>query len=102
MANRKVSLLWYCKTPKGWRRFPVLKSKNGRVRTGYVVDAGVEHYYPDGNFQLRTYEGRQTIFKPVGKDAAEALNARNRLAAILEIKAAHNRTEWRLVSVGSD
>jgi hypothetical protein len=87
MANRKVSLLWYCNTPRGWRRFPVLKSKNGRVRMGYVIEGGVERYFAQGHFELRHYEGRRTIFTPVGTNSGNALNARDRVEE-LQAKAA--------------
>jgi hypothetical protein len=97
MANRKVSLLWHCKTPKGWRRFPVLLAKNGRIRTGYVMESGVERYYPGGSFHLRSYHDRRTVFKPLGKDPRDALCARDRFAKILQAKAMLKGTNAEII-----
>jgi len=32
MANKKVALVRKCKTPDGWRYYPVAKSANGKVK----------------------------------------------------------------------
>jgi hypothetical protein len=37
--NKATTLIWYCKTPRGWRRFPVIE-ENGRVKLGHVFDHG--------------------------------------------------------------
>ena len=59
----KIALVWHCKTPRGWRRFPVLIIEEyGRrtVRHGWVNDGGIEAYYPEGRFQLRSFiNGKQ-------------------------------------------
>jgi hypothetical protein len=34
MANRNVTLVRQCKTEKGWRRYPAVIGKNGRVALG--------------------------------------------------------------------
>jgi hypothetical protein len=44
MANRKVTLLWFCKTSKGWRRFSVLMGANGRIKHGYVKAVQISPY----------------------------------------------------------
>jgi|HubBroStandDraft_5_1064220.scaffolds.fasta_scaffold34659_3 hypothetical protein len=72
MANRKVSLLWYCRTPRGWRRFTVV--------TGHQ---GVEVSYPEGRYELLVYEGRKPVYKRAGDNAADALTARDREAHML-------------------
>jgi integrase len=88
MANRKAVLLWYCRTPKGWRRFPIVMGGNNRVKTGYVIDKqGTEHYYPKGRFEIRTYEGSRPIYKRVRTDkGADALAARDREISLLTAK----------------
>jgi hypothetical protein len=48
MANRKVVLLRYCKTEKGWRRYPVAIGGNGRIRPNYVLVDGKPREYPEG------------------------------------------------------
>jgi integrase len=80
MANKKVSLVWYCKTPTGWRRFPAVMSPNGRIKTGTVIVEGREVKYPEGRFQLRMYNGKATVYKNAGATSAEALAARDRLS----------------------
>jgi hypothetical protein len=37
MANLTAKLVRICKTPQGWRRYPAVIGKNGRVRPGYVM-----------------------------------------------------------------
>jgi hypothetical protein len=83
MANRKVSLLWYCRTPRGWRRFTVVTGRNGRIRQGVVMDQGVEVSYPEGRYELLVYEGRKPVYKRAGDNAADALTARDREAHML-------------------
>jgi integrase len=69
-----VSLMWMAKTDTGWRRFPVVKAKNGRVQKGVALVDGKPTTLPDGHFEMRFYEGRQARYKNVGDDPTEALN----------------------------
>lgn len=78
MANLKVSLLRQCKTENGWRRYPAVVGKNGRVKPNYVIVAGEEKEFKTGYYQLRTYSGTRTIIKSVGARADEALVALNK------------------------
>lgn len=86
MGNRKVSLLWYCRTPRGWRRFPVVMGKNNRIQHSYVIDKGREVAYPDGRYELLMYQGRRPVYKRAGDNAADALTARDREAHFLIAK----------------
>ncbi len=56
MANRKVTLVWYCKTEKGWRRYPVLVGRNGKIRPGYVLVDGQPVLYAEGHYEIRYYK----------------------------------------------
>lgn len=87
MANRTVSLVRNCKTPDGWRRFPVVFSKNGRVKPDTVLVDGFERTYPEGVYQLRSYKGKAPQYTSVGKNAAQALNALVKASRVSEIKA---------------
>jgi integrase len=69
-------LYWHCKTPKGWRRFRVEPSTNGRLRKGWVKDNGVDANYPEGVYHLRTYKDGKTVFEVLTDDAAAALSTR--------------------------
>lgn len=68
MANRAVSLVWRCKTPYGWRRFPVLFDSHKRIRKGWVMEHGEESHYPIGHFQIRSYSGSRLVWTPVETD----------------------------------
>src|ERR1700733_5433606 len=83
MANRKVSLVRYCKTDVGWRRHQAAFGRNGRIRPGYVTVNGGQRHYPEGHYELRMYEGSKVLYKPVGDDPTEALNERDRQANLL-------------------
>ena len=83
MANRKVIALWYCKTPQGWRRYPVVIGRNGRIKLGYVTVKGAEHYCADGHFELRCYQGSKPIYKNIGNNPSEVLNKRDQEAQLL-------------------
>jgi integrase len=86
VANRKVILLWYCRTPKGWRRFPVVYGKNNRLKHGYVSLDGQQVHFPDGRYELRLYEGSKAVYKRAGENAADAVAARDREESLLVVK----------------
>lgn len=73
MANTTVTLIRYCKTDKGWKRYPVAMGKNGRIRPDYVVVDGKQVPYPIGHYELRFYDGRKLCYANVGKSAATAV-----------------------------
>src|ERR1700682_6419403 len=80
MASKATTLFWLCKTSDGWKRFPVIMAKNGGAKTGWVAEGGKEAHYPEGRFQIRTFEGGKRVWKNAGTDAAEALRQRDKLA----------------------
>ena len=86
MANVRVKLLWLCKTEAGYRRYPVLLAQNGRPRTGVVKVNGKEQKYPQGQFQLRYYEGRKAVYKTLGTDPVEALNGLRQFTSVRRLK----------------
>jgi len=86
MANLKASLLWHCKTDKGWQRLPVVFAKNNRIKLGVVLIDGKEQSYPDGAFHLRTYESRAMKYRNVGKNAAKALTELQREISLLKTR----------------
>jgi hypothetical protein len=85
---RDMVLVWRCKTATGWQRFPVLKSKNGKVKHGYVLVNGKEEHYPEGAYYIRFYEGGLTKYEPAGSDPVDALyqldKANRKRAAVQE------------------
>lgn len=87
MANKKITLVWLTKTDKGWRRFPVILAKNGRVKTGWVREAnGDSKCYPEGRFQVLHYVGSKPVYVNAGLDPGDALAMRDRLARRKEIE----------------
>ena len=78
MANKTVSIVRICKTERGWRRYPVVFGKNGRIRPGWVIVGGEEKYFENGRYELRLYRGRKLVYQPAGNTPAEALAARDR------------------------
>jgi integrase len=75
MANKKVSLYRKCKTPDGWKRYPVAMAANGKVKPDTVLVQGFETKYPVGHYELRTYEGSKTVWTRVTGNGTEALAA---------------------------
>lgn len=86
MPNTRVVLMRLCKTPKGWRRYPAVFSKNGKLKANTVLDGGEEKEYLIGRYQLRYYEGRKPVYKDVGENPSEALQARIRQVNLLLAK----------------
>ncbi|MDR3725281.1 MAG: hypothetical protein P4K83_12460 [Terracidiphilus sp.] len=70
--NKSTKLLWYCKTPRGWRRFPViyhLEKGMKLPKKGFVIDGGKEVEYPQGRFEIRQYNSeRRPVYMPVDSD----------------------------------
>lgn len=83
MSNRKVTLLKYVKTEKGWRRLHVAIAKNGRVRPHYVIVDGVDEFHPEGHYELKYYDGGKAVYRAVGEDPAEGLAIRDQQARLL-------------------
>ena len=83
MANRKVTLMRNCKTPKGWHRYEAAFSGNGRLRPGYALVDGKPAHFPEGRYELRFYEGSKVKYLNAGTDAAQALAARDKHAKLL-------------------
>ena len=73
MATKKISLLRLCKTPKGWKRLPIVMGKNGKIRPEYAVYEGMPTHFPEGHYELRMYVDRKAQYKNVGQDATQAL-----------------------------
>ena len=78
MANKKVTLIRRCKTPEGWRQYPVVMGKNGKVKPGFVLVGGVERYFPEGHYALRSYHGDKIVYERLSDQATDALAAKDR------------------------
>ncbi|CAN5750837.1 hypothetical protein BH10ACI4_BH10ACI4_17000 [soil metagenome] len=76
--KKSVALVWYCKTAKGWTRYPVVIGANNRIKLGFVMIAGTLTHCPEGRFEIRLYEGRKAVYKRAGDNAADAVAMRDR------------------------
>jgi hypothetical protein len=83
-----VNLVWRTRTDAGWKYFPVVVGRNGRIKKGAVKVDGQEVSYPDGHFEIRYYEDRRTKYKNVGTDATKAVNERDRMHYLGEARTA--------------
>jgi integrase len=65
-----------CKTPDGWRYYPIAMSANGKVKPDAVLVDGTEVKYPVGHDELRSYAGSKLVYTRLkDKNATEALAA---------------------------
>jgi hypothetical protein len=90
LANRKVVLVRYCKTENGWRRYPVAIGRNGRIRPNFVMVGSFVREYPEGHYELRTYQGSKAVYRNVGNDAQDALLAKGKEEQLLVARDAAN------------
>jgi integrase len=85
--KQTVTLLKQVKLDGVWKRYPVVLNRNGSIKPDHVLVAKPTHA-SEGNYILDWYEGGKRMRKSVGKDAADAINQRDRKVA--ELTAASN------------
>jgi integrase len=73
--NRRVSVWKYVRVGKKWRYCKPAVGKNGKIKPEWVMVKGKEERHPEGNFYLHRYEGDREIWKKIGPNAQEAINA---------------------------
>jgi hypothetical protein len=73
--NRRVSVWKYIRIGRKWRYCKPAVGKNGKIKPAWVIVKGKEEHHPEGNFYLHRYEGGREIWKKVGSNAQEAVNA---------------------------
>jgi integrase/recombinase XerD len=60
---------------KKWRYCKPAVGKNGKIKPDWVIVRGKEEHHPEGNFYLHRYDGNKEIWKRIGPNAQEAVNA---------------------------
>ena len=80
--NQAVRLYRRVKTPAGWKHLPASMSDNGRVRPGYVVEAGKAVLYPVGVYELRYYSGKRTVFERIDAKASPLAKLKEKQAKL--------------------
>ena len=83
MASKKVSLVFHCKTPDGWKRLPVAFHPNGKLRPCYAtvggkrvkgkMVGGEQVEYREGHYEIRCIVDSKRVWRNVGDDARTAL-----------------------------
>ena len=96
MPNTTVTLMRRCKTESGWKFYPVVIGKNGRIRPEYAMVDSEPTHFPVGHYELRFYAGRKLRYENVGKNAADALAARDAKEKLLAAKTAANEAGVQL------
>ncbi len=82
--GKAVGLVWYCRTERGWFRFPVVMGGNNRIKKGFVIVDDEERHYPVGKFQIRKYVDRKVVYLNVdGEASSDAVNARDKEAHLI-------------------
>jgi integrase len=99
---QSVTLVLRLKTPQGWRRYPAAFYKtNGNIKPFVaLVPRGPrsspkarvtkcrEEHHPEGTYELRSYQGRDTVYDSLGtnpKEAQEALRRAQKLREAIAI-----------------
>jgi len=72
MANTAVRLLRRIKTDAGWRHYPAVIARNGRVKPGWVTIGDEEVEVAGGYYEMRTYVGSRMVYERLGTDAVRA------------------------------
>jgi len=73
--NRRVSVWKYVRIGKKWRYCKPAVGKNGKIKPDWVIVRGKEEHHPEGNFYLQRNDGNKEIWKRIGPNAQEAVNA---------------------------
>lgn len=97
MGTRIATLIARYKSADGtWKRAEALRSANGRIRPGYVLEDGQPRQVTDYLYQVRYYELRKLKYESAGRDAAEAEALRRRIEQRTTVKAAAKQAGVRL------
>lgn len=90
MRAQAITLILRCKTDKGWRRYPAASHK-GKIRPHCAMvpvkkkdglrsrtTRAREEHHPEGTYEIRTYQGSDTVYQQVGEDPVTAWNLYDR------------------------
>jgi integrase len=72
--NRSLSLIRYARIDgKGWRRGPVVLTKNGKIKHPCLIYGGVEIEAPNGRYQMVRYGEDKAVYTDLGDNPTDAL-----------------------------
>jgi integrase len=75
MANRRVSIWKYVKIVDRWRYCRPALGKNGKIKPDVVIVGDGHQYHPEGNYYIHRLEHGRQIWKKIGPNPADAVNA---------------------------
>src|SRR5580698_6881140 len=86
--SRSATLIIRSKAADGtWRRAPIAKAANGRIRPGYAIVDGQSAQTDQFLYQVRYYENRKLKYRNAGKNASDAETLRRRIEAQTTVRA---------------
>jgi integrase len=87
MANRKVSVWKYVKVGNRWKYCKPVYGRNNKIKPNWAFVNGKPEHHPEGNFYISRRDGKKKIWKKIGPNPADAVNAAKVEKSILNAKA---------------
>ena len=78
MANRTVSIFYSVRVNGQHHRLKPVLGKNHKIKPGWAILKGVETHLPDGSYTLGWYEGSRRVWRDVGTNPQDAVEAADR------------------------
>jgi integrase/recombinase XerD len=86
MANRKVSVWKYVKVGSRWKYCKPVYGRNNKIKPHWALVKGKPEQHPEGNFYISYLEGKKKIWKKIGPNPSDAVNAAYLEKSILNAK----------------
>ncbi len=87
MPNLKATIVWYCNTPIGPRRYRSAMDEDESPKTAVGIVNGKECALSPGRFQIRYFVGRRMKYDDAGTTPDEAIAARDKMQRTLAERA---------------
>ena len=87
MANRKVSVWKYVKVGNRWKYCKPVDGRNNKIKPHWALVDGKPEHYPEGNFYISRRDGKKKIWKKIGPNPSDAVNAAKIEESILNASA---------------
>ena len=87
MANRKVSVWKYVKVGNRWKYCRPVYGRNNKIKPNWAFVDGKPEHHPEGNFYISRRDGKKKIWRKIGPNPSDAVNAAKIEKSILNAKA---------------
>ena len=87
MANRKVSVWKYVKVGNRWKYCKPVDGRNHKIKPHWALVDGKPEHHPEGNFYISRRDGKKKIWKKIGPNPSDAVNAAKIEESILNASA---------------